>query len=256
VIKSVENISKQSVIALKAKMNTFDDGFFWNNYKSIEFDFLEFLEFVPYHKSNLKVYSPKLTGLLLQIGGYIDSAFKDMANYFNTNAEYRKKDGTLGRCKTSKIIANVKDAYCVFETVYSLSSNNGGHMIAKLDFGDVELHPFQGFSSVFKSPEWWSAYNKVKHQYSLHYEKASLNNVLEALAGAFLLNVVHYPSIELLWQLGILIGGLRAGKGFTETILDESTLDSFMQKPVTELQHLNIDVRAETPLFLYYCKGE
>jgi len=54
---------------------TFEDGFFWNNFKSMEQGFLRFLEYAPHCVMNEEVYSPKLTGLLLQIGGYIDSAF-------------------------------------------------------------------------------------------------------------------------------------------------------------------------------------
>ncbi|OGH05846.1 MAG: hypothetical protein A2W22_06770 [Candidatus Levybacteria bacterium RBG_16_35_11] len=235
--------------------NTFENGFFWNNYKSIESDFLRFLEYAPYYKSNLKMYSPKLTGFLLQTGGYIDSAFKEMANYFRFKT-YKlkkvKKKIVTKRIKKEDTITNVVDAFCILEILYSLSTNNGGHLIAKLDFGDKELYPFKDFSSSqFISPTWWSAYNEVKHEYSLHYRKASLNNVLEALAGAFLLNVTHYPSIKLLWQLGYLKTGGKAGEGFTEMNLEERFLDLYIQGAVPDLKPLNIGIRVETPLYIY-----
>jgi len=231
--------------------NTFENGFFWNNYKSIESDFLRFLEYAPYHKSNLKMYSPKLTGFLLQTGGYIDSAFKEMANYFNFRTCGKKK-----RVKKKETITDIVDAFCLFEDIYSLSSNNGGHLIAKLDLvGDKELHPFKDFSSSqFTSPIWWSDYNKVKHEYSLHYRKASLDNVLEALAGAFLLNVTHYPSIKVLWQLGHLTTGSKAGSKFAEAFLEERFFDDYMQNAVSNLQPLNIGIRVETPLYIYMHK--
>lgn len=229
-------------------INTFEGGFFWNNYQSIESDFLRFLEYAPYHKSNIKMYSPKLTGFLLQIGGYVDSAFKGMADYFNFRTYKKKK-----RAKKKDTVADIVDAYCLFEDIYNLSSNNGGHVIAKLDFGDKEMYPFKDFSSSqFKSPEWWLAYNKVKHEYSLHYKKASLDNVLEALAGAFLLNVTHYPSIKLLWNLGGLITGVKAAEsGFAEIHYSEKTFDAYLEGAVSNLQPLNIGVRVETDLFLY-----
>lgn len=233
------------VSAITSK-NTFENGFFWNNYTSIESDFLRFLEYVPYCKLNIKMYSPKLTGMLLQIGGYIDSAFKEMANYFNLEA-YTKK-----RTKKTEIITDIVDAFCVFETIYHLSLNNGGYLIAKLDFGDKEMYPFQNFSSLdFQSPEWWYAYNKVKHEYSIHSKKASINNVLEGLSGAFLVNVIHYPSIKLLWQLGYLKTGVKAGQGFQELFLNEKQFDGYMQSATPDLKPLNIGVRIETPLFLY-----
>lgn len=226
--------------------STFENGFFWNNYKSIESDLLRFLEYSPYHKSNLKMYSPKLTGMLLQVGGYVDSAFKEMTNYFNSKAYnekgYRKK----------KIIDDIKDVFCIFETVYSLSSNNGGALIAKLDFGDLELNPFEEFASPeFKSPAWWTAYNKVKHEYSLHYKKASIENVLHGLAGAMLLNAVHYPSIKILWQLGYLEAGVRSGSGFRPIEYSETNIDDMILKAASEFGVVNMGIRIETPLFLY-----
>jgi hypothetical protein len=226
--------------------NTFENGFFWNNYKSIESDFLGFMEVAPYHKSNQQMYSPKLTGLLLQIGGYVDSAFKEMASFYDLRA-YKKKE-----LEKNKILADIIDAYSLFESIYHLSSNNGGTLIAKLDFGDKELYPFKEFSDVFIRPSWWNAYNKVKHEYSLHYKKASIDNVLRGLGGAFLLNVVHYPSVRLLWQLGYLITGVEAGPGFQEVYYDEKMLDkNIMPKAISELEPLNIGIRIETPLFLY-----
>jgi len=229
--------------------NTFENGFFWNNYKSIESNFLDFLEYVPYCESNIKMYSPKLAGLLLQIGGYVDSAFKEMAKYFVLRAYIKKKDGTA---KRAKVITDIVDAYSVYGTIYNLSSNNGDHLIAKLDFGDKEMYPFKNFSSSnFDSPEWWDAYNKVKHEYSLHYKKASIDNVLNGLAGAFLLNAIHYPGIKLLWQLGYLTTGIKAEKGFAELFLNENDFDRYMQIATLEFKPLNIGIRIETPLFLY-----
>jgi len=234
--------------------NTFENGFFWNNYKSIESDFITFLDFVPYYKSNLKMYSPKLTGLLLRIGGYVDSAFKEMANYFEFD-EILVYDRRKGKMKREKnVIKDIIDACGVFESIYKLSSNNGGVLIAKLDSGDQSLHPFGGFSVVEK-PEWWDAYNKVKHEYSLHFKKASIDKVLEGLAAAFLLNVVHYPSVKLLWQLGYLKTGAQAGaktgRGFTEIYLSETHADHYMVQAASELKPLNIGIRIETPIFLY-----
>jgi len=226
---------------------TFENGFFWNNYKSIESDFLRFLEYSPYHESNLKMYSPKLTGMLLQIGGYVDSAFKEMTSYFNPEA-YDKKGN-----RKKKIIVNIKDVFCVFETIYNLSSNNRGTAVAKLDFGDLELYPFEEFSSQeFKSPAWWTAYNKVKHEYSLHYKKASMDNVLNGLAGAFLLNAIHYPSIKILWQLGYLEAGMKTGTGFHGFEYREKDIDDIISTAASEFKPVNIGLRIETPLFIYF----
>ena len=228
---------------------TFENGFFWNNYTSIESDFLRFLEYAPYCPSNKKIYSPKLTGLLLQIGGYVDSAFKEMAKFFRPRTYEKKRSAPARRVRP---IADIVDAFCLYETIYSLSSNNGGKLIAKLELvGDKELHPFASFSSNYQRPQWWDAYNKVKHEYSLHYRKASIDNVLDGLAGAFLLNTVHYPSIELLWRLDNLRIGIKVQKGFAELSLTEEQINAYMLNAVSKFEPLNVGIRVETPLLLY-----
>lgn len=52
-----------------------------------------------------------------------------------------------------------------------------------------ELQPFMNWSvAPYKSPDWWSAYNDVKHNRNAEFMKANLKNVLNALAGLYILN--------------------------------------------------------------------
>lgn len=67
----------------------------------------------------------------------------------------------------------------------------------------MKLVPFEEFKHN-KSPEWWKIYNKLKHDLSIHLRKANLTNTLRALAGAFVLNVVHNPSALRLVNYGIM----------------------------------------------------
>jgi hypothetical protein len=43
------------------------------------------------------------------------------------------------------------------------------------------------------SPDWWKAYNKVKHQRSEHFDHANLHNALNALAGLFVMLIYAFP---------------------------------------------------------------
>src|SRR4030042_747471 len=52
-------------------------------------------------------------------------------------------------------------------------------------------------------PEWWDFYNDIKHDITPSFSKANLKNVRDALAGAFLLNVVFESSINRLEKHGI-----------------------------------------------------
>lgn len=53
----------------------------------------------------------------------------------------------------------------------------------------IELQPFMNWKATpqFQSPDWWTPYNKVKHERLSHYKKANLKNTLNALAGLFVL---------------------------------------------------------------------
>jgi len=216
----------------------------------MEADFVHFMDFVPYTNQNKAIYSPKLLAMILQICGYIDTVFKEMAKFKSIRKipmcekinslerqNYRSYDITLAR-----------DA---FETIYNLSINNGGKLIAKLDWvGDKELTPFSNFAQN-RSPQWWYDYNNLKHNWASTIRRANMDNALEALAGAFLLNAVHYPSIRHLWKLGILKPIVKSGNEFAETYLPEKVFDDILKKSVSSLKSFNYSHMVETELFLY-----
>ncbi len=59
----------------------------------------------------------------------------------------------------------------------------------KIKFKDIELQPLANWKTdpEYKSPDWWKPYNKVKHKRIDHYKEANLKNVLNALAGLYIL---------------------------------------------------------------------
>lgn len=61
-------------------------------------------------------------------------------------------------------------------------------VLQKVKIKDFELQPFVNWNqSPYKSPDWWSLYNQVKHKRLSHYKNANLKNVLNALAGLYIL---------------------------------------------------------------------
>ncbi|MDQ1279620.1 MAG: hypothetical protein QG670_882 [Thermoproteota archaeon] len=216
----------------------------------MESELVHYFEYVPYTEKNKNVYSPKLLALLLQICGYIDTVFKEMAKY----QEFQK----IQECQEINKLEkkdykryNIKYARKAFEKIYKLSSNNGGYLVAKLSWiGDKEIIPFKAFAT-YKSPEWWHSYNNVKHTWSKALEKANIENVLEALSGAFLLNVVHYLSIKLLGQLGHLKTVIGVSGTLQDHFMPEYTFDQLLMESVSQLKPFPYDIRVETPLFLF-----
>jgi len=215
----------------------------------MEADFTHFLDYVPYTKENRDVYSPKLLAMLLQICGYIDTVFKEMAKYQsfrripNCKAINDLKANGYGRF-------NIGYARRAFEKIYNLSSNNGTKLIAKLDWiGDKYLTPFANFGKE-KSPSWWYDYNNVKHNWSANIKKANMDNVLEALSGAFLLNAIHYPSIELLWRLGVFKMVIGGGTGPIIRSLSKGNFQRYLKKARRQRKLLNHGFIVDTPLFV------
>lgn len=187
----------------------FENGGFWEYYKDLERQLVSFLEYVPYLDKDESVCSFRLVNILLSIGGHVDSAFKEMASYrrFSKNAkclEIRQKvKETRRRIKRGQrpITVTITDCLSAFEPGYKLSTKRV--IFKRLPKGD-EIIPFDPYNKKTNAPEWWDIYNGLKHDFSENFGKANLQITRNALAGAFLLNVIHTPSALRLFDYNIL----------------------------------------------------
>lgn len=159
----------------------------------LERQFIDFQNYVPYLDGNETVYSFRLMNLILAIGAHVDSAFKEM---FRCSEFSKKYDKILKKVNAGR--ATMTD-YRKLDQEYCISKR-------KVDFKRLPerevVIPFQKFEAL-KSPDWWTAYNKIKHEFSQNFKMATLKTARDALAGAFLLNVVHKPAILRLFEYGI-----------------------------------------------------
>lgn len=59
----------------------------------------------------------------------------------------------------------------------------------KVKMKTIELQPFLNWEKEpsYKAPDWWQPYNRVKHERLLNYREANLKNVVNALAGLYVL---------------------------------------------------------------------
>lgn len=186
----------------------FETGIFWELYLDLERQYENFLEYVPYLPGNEQTYSFKLLNLILSIGGGVDSAFKEMARYprFCGNPEIQE---ILGRLKESEkrekreppITIPIWLSLKAFEKEYGISKQE---VIFKRLPKREKVVPFKPFISETNEPEWWGIYNGLKHYVSVNLKKASLQNAMQALAGAFLVNVIHAPAILRLYDYEVL----------------------------------------------------
>lgn len=223
--------------------DNFSDGIFWELYKDLERQFQDFLGYVPYLDGNENVYSYRLLNLILGIGGHVDSAFKEMARYpaFSNNSYCKEILELLKKGKIVPITLPLK----AFETEYKLSQKV---VIFKRLPDREEVIPFKPRSARTQSPNWWKIYNGIKHDVGVNIKEANLQNIRDALAGAFLLNVIHKPSILRLYDHNILKTRIpftsRPGK-YTLTDVPRHILQDIVERN----QRFSGDV--ETSLFKY-----
>lgn len=229
---------------------TFKNGGYWEWYKDLERQFENFLQYVPYLEGNEDTYSFRLANLILAIGAHIDSALKEIANYSAFSTKYpeminpRIEKGPNKGQPRNPVITDyypISEEYKLYEKIV---------VFKRLPERDNVL-PFKEYQKSGKrklKPYWWTTYNKVKHNFSKNFKKATLKTVRDALAGAFLLNVIHEPASLRLFNYGLLKPKYPP-KGMWETIYDKfKGHEIYPERPKGELEN---PFTIETPLFIY-----
>lgn len=231
--------------------DNFKNGILWEAYMDLENQLRDFLEYVPYLPGNEKVYSFRLLNLILGVGGYVDSAFKEMAKYrkFTKNKDCKE---ILRRVKESeKNVKNGKPPITIpislslraFESEYKLSSKEV--LFKRLPERDP-ITPFKPFVLKTKVPEWWEIYNGLKHNLGKKLKKDSLEVAVQALAAAFLLNARHDPSALRLYKYEVFrVRYLPWDKEVAANMRNEQILLEWLEK------REGVEGYVETPLFIY-----
>ncbi|WXG43956.1 MAG: hypothetical protein WED04_07995 [Promethearchaeati archaeon SRVP18_Atabeyarchaeia-1] len=241
----------------------FEKGLCWTLYGYYETDLIRFFEYVPYADRNRCGFSPKLLDLILRVCGYMDDVFKQMRD-FPDFMKFDKSRDAIEKAwwETDKNGKKVEKDYSIFvardafESIYELSSNSGAELVAKSSwYGEIPLRPFEKFDrskyGAHIVPDWWMAYNDLKHEWSSSIEKANVDNALNALAGAFLLNVVHYPSVKYLWSQEVLIPETKTHWGYDHKAFFSTDIDEDMKDAIEKMSRLHFGHKVETPLFRY-----
>lgn len=200
----------------------FEVGYHVDRYYELEEDFLKALKIMPleiYNTPELreKAISIYFAELLLRIGSNIDIILKkmiiskyktiydDKLNKINEKRKMGKKDP-------------VTKTELKFEDYMELNEKciiGFGRKLSDLDVTIIQtnesIRPFKGWDKKEISV-WWSSYNHIKHQ--ADFDKANLQNVLEALAALFVLICINKNTSKLL-----IYGYLQIPPGFKGQIL-------------------------------------
>jgi len=195
-----------------------DPDLAWEVYKSLEEDFINYLRFVPLADEHDNVWSLHLGDLLIRIGSILDSFFRRAI--FSTVLNTATNISTYRTLNDLRI--NMGTYREVFDPFYGLSSKK----IYELRTFK-SLTPFSNWSSN-RSPDWWEAYNHVKHDRFKNKKEATLKSTLNALGGLFLLNVQHLETIPVLIDYNI-IKSNYAKDYFKTLLLDREPLGGSME---------------------------
>ena len=153
------------------------DTIFWNQYRLLQGELIDSLNYVAPRTDNYSVYSDKFLSIIRGACSEIDSACKKIVvpnNGETTMAEWRK----------------------YLEDTYHIS-----RVCIYIPLFQTYIRPFRNFE-IGKSPEWWKAFTSLKHERDMYFSQATLKNALESVGALLVLNVIILePVFDKLWNL-------------------------------------------------------
>lgn len=208
-------------------LDPFERGKAWFLYSKLERDFIDTTSYVALETVHDNVWSEKFGEILTRTGDLVDSFFRLMIDSKSLDAETQVKTLRAKILTEQKTNANwfpkITDFSATFDPIFKLSS-----VEVEADYGLTyygKLLPFKNFDK--QSPPWWEPYNKVKHEIFEQIEKrATLENVINALASLFVLNILHKESQRYLIRYTDIIFGEYTQKQDTERFLGVSFIGS------------------------------
>lgn len=150
---------------------------YWRYYLALEEDFRKTIRFVEIHESNFNTFSIEFNKQLQAICSEIDVICKQICLFKYEETRNIKQYGNI-------ILKEYNDI--------------NSRIVKVKNHTDLKLQPFQEWKlrPTYSSPQWWKDYNDVKHNRTNHYSKANLENVFNALAGLYLLEMFFIKDLS------------------------------------------------------------
>jgi hypothetical protein len=133
-----------------------------NNFTALESQLTECMEFIPFVEQNQRVLSPRFIPIILEACSLTESTLKSMTD-------------VRARIRGFKRYAEVHEEHLQLEDAVTI------FLATPMRF----LRPYEGWTRVV--PEWWNAYNRLKHDRLDNYEYATYNTSVSSLAALHLL---------------------------------------------------------------------
>lgn len=144
---------------------------YWNYYHQLESDFFDCNPYCEIDTSNDCAYSIKYQQLLLTVCSEIDTICKTLCKKIDDSLDFDK--------------CGISDYINILNSQYPTVADE------KVVFCKIKYREILPWKSIAKKypPNWWQAYNKVKHHRDdkENYRYANQKNTVEALAGLYVL---------------------------------------------------------------------
>lgn len=155
----------------------------WRHFLALEEDLASTVRYIEFAEANFKTYSVEFTSLLLSACSEVDVVCKLLCK----NLDKKSKASNIGH-----YASKLGSAY----------PSLGNFEVEIPRFG-LKFQPWKNWAGKSrKSPLWWGAHNKVKHNRDDHFGEANLSNVLNALAGLYVATLHLYKSMAESAELG------------------------------------------------------
>lgn len=142
----------------------------WNYLISIEDDLERLARFVEFNEDNFSCYSIEISRVLMSVSAEVDVVCKQLCRIINPDS----KAGSINQYRDEITAA--------FPSIKTFE-------VTLPRFG-LKLTPWHNWNDENGVPDWWTAYNKIKHHRDSEFHQGNLKNALNAVAGLFIM-VLH-----------------------------------------------------------------
>jgi len=139
---------------------------YWHYFLSLEQDFIKTTDYVEVSGNNYDTYSIRYLQLILSICSEIDAVLKLLC--YGVTPTHKVKNPNMDNYR--KIVMNK------YPNFYTL--------MIPINRFEIAIDPWREWKQD-KNPEWWHAYNDLKHERDQYLYKANLKNSLYSLTGLF-----------------------------------------------------------------------
>jgi hypothetical protein len=144
----------------------------WNFFLALEKDLEVLSRYIEFTETNFTCYSLEISRILFSAASEVDVVAKQLCVKINP---------TSSASNINQYRDEIRTAYPRLQSF----------KVTIPRFG-LELTPWSNWSDVTGIPDWWTAYNKVKHHRNTDYHRGNLKNCLNAAAGLFVVILYFY----------------------------------------------------------------